>query len=275
MNVKKYVVPNIPYAFIALFATKIGQAVRLAPGTDFSTKALHIMDDQTPFRFSWDWLVPSGLSVKDFIAPSSFEFAKGNTFGMGRKIGAVSYLQILAPEMNDRIIKEFLDMESSLILTMHIRSIDQMKAIKTIKRKITDLDKMKIEEQKKAVRSGYDMNQDQLSLYSVYMATLGNRPDLFPSSEYVTRYDTTTYPKYEIPPDALNDATFAAMSRTVKRCGKPRANGPKRRDLSRRQGAQVPSQNKGTRLRTRFSRACAEARFLRITIQERRSICQK
>ena len=47
MNVKKYVVPNIPYAFIALFATKIGQAVRLAPGTDFSTKALHIMDGLT------------------------------------------------------------------------------------------------------------------------------------------------------------------------------------------------------------------------------------
>jgi type IV secretion system protein VirD4 len=47
VNVKKYVVPNIPYAFIALFATKIGQAVRLAPGTDFSTKALHIMDGLT------------------------------------------------------------------------------------------------------------------------------------------------------------------------------------------------------------------------------------
>ena len=47
MNVKKYVVPNIPYAFIALFATKIGQAARLAPGTDFSTKALHIMDGLT------------------------------------------------------------------------------------------------------------------------------------------------------------------------------------------------------------------------------------
>jgi type IV secretion system protein VirD4 len=47
VNVKKYVVPNIPYAFIALFATKIGQAARLAPGTDFSTKALHIMDGLT------------------------------------------------------------------------------------------------------------------------------------------------------------------------------------------------------------------------------------
>ena len=125
---------------------------------------LHLLYDmfhtgeQAPFRFSWDWLVPSGLSVKDFIAPSSFEFAKGNMFGMGNKVGAVSFLQILAPEMNDRVIKEFLDMESSLILTMHFRTVDQMKAIKTIKRKITDLDKMKIEEQKKAVRSGYDMD---------------------------------------------------------------------------------------------------------------------
>lgn len=116
------------------------------------------MDTQEPFRFSWDWLAPSGLSVKDFIAPSSFEFAKGNCFGMGRKVGAVSFLQILAPELNDRMLADFLDMESSLIVNMHVQSVDQVSAIKTIKRKITDLDKMKIEEQKKAVRSGYDMD---------------------------------------------------------------------------------------------------------------------
>ncbi len=68
------------------------------------------------------------------------------------------FLQILAPELNDRILADFLDMESNLLLTMHIQSVDQTKAIKTIKRKITDLDKMKIEEQKKAVRAGYDMD---------------------------------------------------------------------------------------------------------------------
>ena len=116
------------------------------------------MDDQEPFRFSWDWLVPSGLSVKDFIAPSSFEFKNGNTFHMGHKAGTVSFLQILAPELNDRILKDFLDMESSLIVTMHIQSVDQVRAIKTIKRKITDLDSMKIQEQKKAIRAGYDMD---------------------------------------------------------------------------------------------------------------------
>lgn len=116
------------------------------------------MDEQLPFRFSWDWLAPSGLSVKDFIAPSSFEFKTGNSFCVGRKIGTVSFLQILAPELNDRLLADFLDMESSLVVTMHIQSVDQTKAIKTIKRKITDLQKMKIEEQKKAVRAGYDMD---------------------------------------------------------------------------------------------------------------------
>ena len=116
------------------------------------------MDEQEPFRFSWDWLAPSGLSVKDFIAPSSFEFRTGRSFGVGRRIGCASFLQILAPELNDRMLADFLDMESSLIVSMHVQSVDQVKAIKTIKRKITDLQKMTIEEQKKAVRSGYDMD---------------------------------------------------------------------------------------------------------------------
>ena len=111
-----------------------------------------------PFRFSFDWLAPSGLSTKDFIAPSSFRFGEGRTFRMGKKLGAVSFLEILAPELNDRILSEILDLENGIIVNLHIRSIDQTEAIKTIKRKITDLDKMKIEEQKKAVRSGYDMD---------------------------------------------------------------------------------------------------------------------
>ncbi|WP_423738941.1 VirB4-like conjugal transfer ATPase, CD1110 family [Clostridium cadaveris] len=116
------------------------------------------MSGNDPFSFEWKWLAPSGLSTKDFIAPSSFEFKEKGTFRTGDKYGAMSFLQILAPELNDRVLSDFLEMESNLVVTMHIQSVDQMKAIKTIKRKITDLDKMKIEEQKKAVRSGYDMD---------------------------------------------------------------------------------------------------------------------
>ena len=127
------------------------------------------IDEHTDFNFEWEWLAPSGLSVKDFIAPSSFEFRNGKDFGIGKKLGAVSFLQILAPELNDRMLADFLDMESSLIVTMHIQSVDQTKAIKTVKRKITDLQKMTIEEQKKAVRSGYDMD-----IIPSDLATYGN-----------------------------------------------------------------------------------------------------
>ena len=115
------------------------------------------MDTNEPFRFSYDMVARTGLSTKDFIAPTSFDFREGKYFRMGKTIGAVSFLQILAPELNDRMLADFLDMDSNITVNFHIRSIDQAQAIKRIKSKITDLDKMKIEEQKKAVRSGYDM----------------------------------------------------------------------------------------------------------------------
>ena len=110
------------------------------------------------FMFNWNLIHKTGLSSKDFIAPTSFNFSDGSRFRMGNKIGAVSYLHILAPELTDRMLVDFLDLQNNLSVNIHIRSIDQTEAIKTVKRKITDLDKMKIEEQKKAVRSGYDMD---------------------------------------------------------------------------------------------------------------------
>ena len=116
------------------------------------------MDTNEPFRFSFDMVARTGLSSKDFIAPTSFDFREGKCFKMGKTIGAVSFLQILAPELNDRMLADFLEMDSNITVNFHIRTIDQAKAIKSIKMKITDLDKMKIEEQKKAVRSGYDMD---------------------------------------------------------------------------------------------------------------------
>ena len=127
------------------------------------------MDAQQPFRFSWNWLAPSGLSTKDFIAPGSFAFQNGRQFTMGGKTCQVSFLQILAPELNDRLLADFLDMESNLVVSIHVQSVEQTRAIKTIKRKITDLDRSKIEEQKKAVRAGYDMDiiPSDLATYGV------------------------------------------------------------------------------------------------------------
>ena len=116
------------------------------------------MGDKEKFRFDWKYLLGSGLSVKDFIAPSSFAFPNGKKFQMGSLYGAMSFLSIDASDISDRMLADFLNMESSLIVTMHIQSVDQNEAIKTVKHTITELDRSKIEEQKKAVRAGYDMD---------------------------------------------------------------------------------------------------------------------
>ena len=56
VNIKKIVIPNLPYLLFALLGTKCGQAARLAPGMDFSQKALHILDG---FRLAFESLLPS------------------------------------------------------------------------------------------------------------------------------------------------------------------------------------------------------------------------
>ena len=116
------------------------------------------MDGPSRFCFDWKDLAPSGLTVKDAIAPTAFAFKTSRTFQMGGIFGAASFLSITASNLSDQLLKDLLDMDSSQIVTMHIQSVDQNKAIKTVKRTITELDRSKIEEQKKAIRAGYDMD---------------------------------------------------------------------------------------------------------------------
>ena len=125
-------------------------------------------DSHTPFDFSYDMVLKSGMSTKDFIAPTSFRFRKARDFSMGDRLGAASYLQIIAPELSDRMLADFLDMDRDIMINMHIQSIEQSEAIKMVKSKVSDIQKMKIEEQKKAVRSGYDMDiiPSDLNTYS-------------------------------------------------------------------------------------------------------------
>ena len=115
-------------------------------------------EETSDFRFDYDSMLRTGLTTKDYVAPTSFVFKDGKTFQMGNTLGAVSFLQILAPELTDKMLAEYLDMDKNLIVNLHVQSVDQLKAIKLVKSKVTDINRMKIEEQKKAVRSGYDMD---------------------------------------------------------------------------------------------------------------------
>jgi len=110
------------------------------------------------FTFSWADIAKTGMSTKDFIAPTSFDFRQSRVFNTGASYGAASYLQIMASELSDKLLAELLEVDAEMTITMHINTVDQNKAIKTIKAKLTDIDRMKMDEQKKAARSGYDID---------------------------------------------------------------------------------------------------------------------
>ena len=115
-------------------------------------------DTMEPFRFSFQELSESGKSVKDYIAPPGFDFRYPSRFKAGKLYGCVHYLDIIAPRFNDELLKKLLDIDDNLTVTMHMQTMDPVKAIKMLKAALTNIQKMKIEEQKKAVRSGYDMD---------------------------------------------------------------------------------------------------------------------
>ena len=140
-NFKRLGVPSEPMDGRARLALLHGQ---MHPGS------------REPFRFSWGDIAKTGLGTKDFIAPDSFDFRQPRLFRMGQYWGAASYLQILASELSDKLLAEILELDAEMTVTLHIQTVDQLKAIKTIKGKISDIGKMKGEEQRKAVRAGYD-----------------------------------------------------------------------------------------------------------------------
>ena len=120
-------------------------------------KCLHL-EERRKFRFNWDSLNDTGLSSKDYIAPSSFFFKDGRYFRTGASFGAVSFLQIRATKLYDTLLNSVLELEGSQIVSIHAKALDQNAALKAVKRKLSDLDKAKIDEQKRAVRSGFDMD---------------------------------------------------------------------------------------------------------------------
>ena len=140
-----------------------------------------------PFRFSFKELSQSGKSVKDYIAPPGFDFRHPNRFKSGDMHGCVSYLDIIAPRFNDELLKKLLDIDDNLTITMHMQTMDPVKAIKMLKAALTNIQKMKIEEQKKAVRSGYDMDILPTDIITYEKDTLELLDDLNTSNQKIVR----------------------------------------------------------------------------------------
>lgn len=140
-------------------------------------------DTMEPFRFSFKDLAESGKSVKDYIAPPGFDFRNANRFKTGSMYGCVSYLDMIAPKCDDELIKKLLDLDDNLTVSIHMHTEDPVKAIKRLKAILSNIQKMKIEEQKKAVRSGYDMDILPTDILTYEKETLELLDDLNSSNQ--------------------------------------------------------------------------------------------
>ena len=116
-----------------------------------------MLNPDEDFNFSYQDLKKKE-STKSYITPKVFNFAPAEIFKFGKYIGSTTHFQILASELSDKMLSELLNIEDNIYIGFHIDVIEQTEAVKIIKRKNTDIDKMKIEEQQKAIRAGYDMD---------------------------------------------------------------------------------------------------------------------
>ncbi len=138
----------------------MGTDVRLMDGKD-RLRLLHEyfnQDTMEPFHFSFKEMAASGKSVKDYIAPAGFDFRNPNRFKMGNMYGCVSCVDITAPKLNDELIKKLLEIEDNVTVTMHMQTQDPVEAMKKLKTTLSNIQQNKIDEQKKAVQGGYDMD---------------------------------------------------------------------------------------------------------------------
>lgn len=115
-----------------------------------------IFNPGEPYRFEYNYLLENSLNTKDFVAPDSFNFSEKRYFEFGDNFGQVVYLKDLPSDLSDKLLTELSDLNCDLTINLHIRSVPQDKAFDLVKSKIAFMEQQKIDEQKKALKAGYD-----------------------------------------------------------------------------------------------------------------------
>lgn len=144
---------------------KLGSRSRELSGYERLFLLYRIFHPGSGEKFMWNFDLPvkTGLSSKDFVAPSSFSFKSGpdlnaaRYFRCGDRIGAVSYIRVLASDMEDRIIADILNLDSNVWISIHGDTMARDKALDLAKDNVSGIQRLIITEQKNAVQSGYDM----------------------------------------------------------------------------------------------------------------------
>lgn len=139
---------------------KLGIKSRILNGTQ-RLKILYEyfnQDTQMPFRFSYANAAACGHSVKDYIAPAVFDFRYASRFKSGNMHGSMFYVAMLTENLEDDFLTKLTAVDENLTVSIHYNCMDPVKAAKFIRQMLSDVQKMKVDNQKEAVNKGYDMD---------------------------------------------------------------------------------------------------------------------
>lgn len=112
-----------------------------------------------PFNFNYDLVSNTGLSTKDFICPTSLKFDKhGFVIGQNDVVGQTFRLDIRGEKIDDEILRFLCRSNANIICSIHMNALHNEQAVKMLKRKVTNIEGSKVQEQMKAARKGYDID---------------------------------------------------------------------------------------------------------------------
>lgn len=136
---------------------KMGVFAEALNGIERLEMVHYILNSNEPFSFDFKMVNETGLTTKDFIAPMHSK-NNVNNIELEKEISSSFYLQILSNEIEDRILADFLEIDKKLIVNIHIKPFEQLEAIKIVQKKKLEVESQKVNNQKKALANGFDMD---------------------------------------------------------------------------------------------------------------------
>lgn len=183
-------------------------------------KILHQYSDE-PFICDFDTMPESGFMPKDYIAPSSLNFSQKDNFKCGNFYGATFSINLLASEISDRFLISLMNTDNPIAFNMHFTAIDSIEAKKYVKKKLSNIESSKVDEQKKAAQNGYDIDilppdmKTYINELNILLDDLENKNErMFLTTILVTNF-AKSGKKLSVCNDRLNRMVLQANSKLI------------------------------------------------------------
>lgn len=131
----------------------------------------------------------AGNTTKDYVAPEIMDFRENEIFRVNKEYLSAKLLNISTVQLPDMFLVNFLNVDKNFVFTVHVKPLEQKVAVKQLKIKMSDIQSKKIDEQKKAIRAGYDPEMIPLDIDTFEKSAKRNLEDI--NSQSVKMYDVS------------------------------------------------------------------------------------